>query len=116
MAEEDLRIILSTNIKRYRNLRNFTQTEFADRISISVPFLSDIENGKKWVSSGTLVKIANVLKIEVYELFKPDKILPDKAVDILKKFSTDIHVEFGKSLEDLCSNYTKKLEKNKGNL
>ena len=111
MAEEDLRTILSTNIRRYRSLRNYTQAEFAAKIAISVPFLSDIENGKKWVSSGTLVKMANVLKIEVYELLKPDKILPDKTADILEKFSTDVHMEFGKSLDGLCSSYIKKLAK-----
>ena len=111
MAEEDLRTILSANIRRYRGLRNYTQAEFADKIAISVPFLSDVENGKKWVSSGTLVRMADVLKVEVYELLKPEKILPDKAIDILEKFSCDIQIEFGKSLEGLYSLYLKKLEK-----
>ncbi|GHU87232.1 hypothetical protein FACS189476_02320 [Spirochaetia bacterium] len=42
-------------------------------LGISTTFLSDIETGKKWVSPKTLALIARILKIEIYELFKPNE-------------------------------------------
>ena len=105
MTEDDLRSILSINLKRYRNQRSFTQAEFARKIDISIPFLSDVENGKKWVSHNTLFKMAKVLDIDAYELLKPKQILPDNTIDILEKFLADFHSEFGKTLNNLYANY-----------
>jgi transcriptional regulator with XRE-family HTH domain len=71
MEDHELRRILSANIKLYRNRREWSQVKLAEKLDISPNFLADIETGKSWVSSVTLVKLANVLNIEVYELFKP---------------------------------------------
>ena len=109
MTEKDLRTILSRNLKRYRNQRNFTQAEFAKKINVSIPFLSDIENGKKWVSPATLTKITLALDISVYELFKPEGVLPDNAAHIVEKFSADIYSAFGEVLNNLCSDYISNL-------
>ena len=110
MTEKDLRAILSTNLRRYRNYQKFTQSEFAEKINISIPFLSDIENGKKWVSPNTLAKIADTLNIEVYELLKPETVLPDNAINIIEKYTNDIHSAFGKTLEKICSDYINSLK------
>ena len=109
MIEKDLRVILSANIKRYRKVRKFTQAEFAEKIDISIPFLSDIENGKKWVSPYTLVKMAEILKIEAYELLKPEKILPDNAANIIEKYTSDIYSSFGEVLDRLSADYIRNL-------
>jgi len=111
MTEKDLRTILSFNLKKNRNYRKLTQAEFAERIDISIPFLSDIENGKKWVSPNTLVKMADILNIEAYELLKPEKILPDNTISIIERFSDDILSIFNKNLQSLCDNYIDNLSK-----
>ncbi|MDR2185864.1 MAG: helix-turn-helix domain-containing protein [Treponema sp.] len=105
MNEKDLRTILSKNLRRYRNYRKFTQAEFAEKINISIPFLSDIENGKKWVSPHTLVKMADTLHIEAYELLKPENTLPDNDINIIETYTADIYSTFGKILNDLCTEY-----------
>ncbi|WP_461257255.1 helix-turn-helix domain-containing protein, partial [Treponema sp. R80B11-R83G3] len=87
MTEKDLRDILSQNIKRFRSYQKLSQAEFAEKVNISIPFLSDIENGKKWGSPATLVKIAEALNIETYELLKPESIIPDNAENILEKYT-----------------------------
>ncbi|MDR2020373.1 MAG: helix-turn-helix domain-containing protein [Treponema sp.] len=109
MNEKDLRTILSKNLKRYRNYRKFTQAEFAEKINISIPFLSDIENGKKWVSPHTLVKMADTLNIEAYELLKPETILPDNDINIIETYTADIYSTFGKFLDNLCNEYISNL-------
>jgi len=111
MTKQDLKAILSQNIKRYRGYRKLTQADFAEMIDISIPFLSDIENGKKWVSPVTLAKMADALKVEAYELLKPETIIPDNIVSILEKYSADIHREFGESLKNMQKNYLKQINK-----
>jgi transcriptional regulator with XRE-family HTH domain len=104
MAEQDLRIILSQNIRKFRSYRKFSQAVFAEKVDISIPFLSDIENGKKWVSPVTLAKIADTLNIEAYELLKPDTIIPDNFGLLLEKYSADIYKVFGDSLDNVLNN------------
>jgi len=113
MTEKDLREILSKNLRRFRGYRKFSQAEFAEKIDISIPFLSDIENGKKWGSPATLVKIADALNIEVYELLKPETIIPDNAINILEKYTADIYRVFGDSLRNIQRNYFNQIKTKK---
>ena len=113
MTEKDLRDILSQNIKRFRSYRNLSQAEFAEKVNISIPFLSDIENGKKWGSPATLIKIADALNIETYELLKPETIIPDSAENILEKYTADIYRTFGDTLNNIQQNYIKQIKNKK---
>ena len=113
MTETDLRAIFSQNIKRFRNYRKLSQADFAEKVDISIPFLSDIENGKKWVSPATLVKIAEALNIETYELLKPENIIPDNAANILEKYTADIYKIFGDTLSNIQHKYIKQMKPNK---
>ena len=110
MTEKDLRAILSQNIRRFRSYRKLSQAEFAEKIDISIPFLSDIENGKKWVSPTTLVKMAEAFNIETYELLKPETIIPDNAVNIIEKYTADIYEAFGDALNNIQQNYIKQMK------
>jgi transcriptional regulator with XRE-family HTH domain len=85
MTESQLRNIVRANIRRYRDYRKWTQAEFAEKLGISINFLSDIENGKRWISPASMVKFASVLNIEPYELFKPVEALPPDVPLILNK-------------------------------
>jgi transcriptional regulator with XRE-family HTH domain len=89
MEEQELRGILSSNIRRCRLRDNLSQLALADKLGISTNFLSDIERCKTWVSSSTLVKIAAALDIEPYELFKADALLTDKEKDVLQRYADE---------------------------
>ena len=89
MKEQELRGILSSNIKRCRLRDNISQTTLAEKLEISTNFLSDIERCKAWISPETLVRLAGALKIEPYELFKPDALLTDKEKDVLKRYADE---------------------------
>ena len=56
---------------------------------MSTNFLSDIERCKAWISPNTLVKLASVLNIEPYELFKADAFLSDKETNNLQKYADE---------------------------
>ena len=45
MTEAEIRDIFGSNLKRYRAYRKFSQAELAEKLDISLPFLSDAENG-----------------------------------------------------------------------
>jgi transcriptional regulator with XRE-family HTH domain len=89
--ERTCRELLSRNIKRFRERLGFSQLDLSLELEISTTFLSDIETCQKWVSPKTLAKIAKTLKIEVYELFKPEEagheaaeMNPDISGEVLK--------------------------------
>ena len=83
MTQEQLRSILSENIKNRRKQLNISQSKLAEMINMSSNYVTDIETQRTWVSDSTLVKIAFALGVEVYELLKPhsnNEIVSDSAV------------------------------------
>jgi len=87
MEEQELRGILGNNIRRCR--QGLSQMEFAEKLGKSTNFICDIERGKSWVSSATLVKLAAALNVEPYELLKADALLTEKENDILKLYADE---------------------------
>jgi transcriptional regulator with XRE-family HTH domain len=85
MTEQELRGILSANIKRHRHSRDLSQADLAEKLDISVNFLCNIENGNRWISPQTLVKFSTALNIEPYELFMPEGAMPADTPAILNK-------------------------------
>jgi len=107
MKESDLKSILSTKIKHYRGLRGWSQVKLSENIGISTNFLADIETGKSWVSSSTLVKLANCFEIEVYELFTPENFINDETKQAIKSAIGDISIKFEQSLCQISKKYLK---------
>jgi len=107
MTERELLKVLSSNIKLYRGRYNWTQAELAEKLNISINFLSDIETGKKWASPINLVKFAGIFNIEVYELLKPQNILPDSFNPFLEKYTEDIVT----AVKGVHNTYLSKLKK-----
>lgn len=109
MTERELLKVLGGNIKSNRGRLNWTQAELAEKVNISINFLSDIETGKKWASPVTLVKFSNVFTIEVYELLKPIDVLPDNANILMAKYTDDIH----SAIKNIQNSYLSRLRKSK---
>ena len=114
MTGGDLRHILSKNLKLLRNQRSLSQMELAEKANISIPFLSNIERSNKWPYPDTLVKIAEALDVEVYELFQENS--PPKSDSIqntLSQYKKDLTVSLHKmvaasidtSLETISAHY-----------
>jgi transcriptional regulator with XRE-family HTH domain len=110
MTEQELRGILSANIKRYRHNRSLSQAALAEKLDISVNFLCNIENGNKWVSPQTLVKFAAALNIEPYELFKPEEALPPDVPVILNKCLDEAVVAVTQTLNQIRGYYLPQTE------
>jgi transcriptional regulator with XRE-family HTH domain len=64
---------ISENVKRLRRKLGLTQEELAERIGVSFPRISDIENAKGQPRIDTIEKVAHGLGVSVMELIRPTK-------------------------------------------
>ena len=70
MNGQEIKNALGQNIKNLRAHRKFSQAELAEKVDISIIYLSTIERGKKFPKPDIIAKIAIGLGVEVFELFK----------------------------------------------
>lgn len=78
----DLKILFGKRVKKFRQKIKLSQEELAEEIGIAVTNMGKIERGESFVTASTLEKLANVLKIEVKELFDFE---PYKSTEDMKK-------------------------------
>jgi len=109
MTENEFKTIVRGNIKRFRGYKNWTQAEFAEKLGISVNFLSDVENGKRWISPASMVKFASVLNIEPFELFKPLEKQPQTVTSLFNKYNNDILLAISDSIKQVYNYYDSKI-------
>jgi len=72
-----------------------TQQQLADIVDVSKNTISDIETGDKFAHAKTLVNLARALETQVYELLKPEYVYPDKAADIIARYSEEVREAVG---------------------
>ena len=78
MTEKDVKELFGYNLKRIRKDKKLSQMDLANRLDIHFTFISDIENGKKWVSPETIAKIATLLNVEPYQFLRPKDFEPTR--------------------------------------
>ena len=95
---------LGKNIKFLRTQKGLTQAVLAEKTDISVIFLSSIERGTKYPKAETLARIAKVLEVEAFELFKGDLVPSDSKV-LITHLSNDITDKLNSALNDIFKQY-----------
>ena len=65
----NLRELLGSNMKIYRNTRGFSQSKLAERVDTATNYIAAIETGRRFPSVEMLEKIATALEVDVPELF-----------------------------------------------
>ena len=73
-------------------------------MDISVIFLSSVERGAKYPQPDILAKIAEVLGVEVFELFKGNLVSFDQK-EIMKELSNDIAGKINVAVADVFKQY-----------
>ena len=87
MTESDLRAIMGGNLKRFRIYKGFSQAKLSEILDISPNFVSDLENGKRWLSSDTLVNLAESLGVEPFEFLKPLELPKEEINAFIQKYT-----------------------------
>jgi transcriptional regulator with XRE-family HTH domain len=87
----DERKRLGARIKQLRQVRQETQERLAERIDINPKYLSSIERGEENPTLDLLIRVANGLRVELYELFMFDaEGSPDQLRQKLTRLLADI--------------------------
>lgn len=66
----DILLVLGSNIRKIRKEFGWTQADLAEKTGISVPFMTQIELGRKSASLEVVQNIAAALNISYKQLFK----------------------------------------------
>lgn len=100
--------ITAANIKRIRKNMGLTQADLAERAGISTGYMCDIERSRRWPSADNLAKLADVLKMDPFQLFLPTDDSPyfDR-VRTLTSFSKQVSEAFTKDLTEVYDNMMK---------
>lgn len=65
-----LRTRFGAKLRKVRLSRGWTQEELAEKADVSLNFLNLIERGQRAPSFDNLERLAKVLRVPVYELFR----------------------------------------------
>jgi transcriptional regulator with XRE-family HTH domain len=65
-----LRQKFGKRLRQIRRYRDLTQEQLAEQVGVSVDFIGNLERGESAASFDTLEKLAEVLEVEVDELFR----------------------------------------------
>jgi len=64
---------IGKRIKKYRKLKNITQSDLSQKVNISRPHIANIENGYSKTTIETLLRISYFLDISIEQLFSDQK-------------------------------------------
>jgi transcriptional regulator with XRE-family HTH domain len=104
MDGKAVKAILGKNIKSLRTQRDFTQAVLAEKADISIIFLSSIERGTKYPKPDILARIAKILGVEVFELFKGD-LVPSESKEMMSQLSGDIAKKINAAVAEVFKQY-----------
>ena len=97
--------LFSRNLKRLRNNANLSQLNLALNANLAHNFVSDIENGKKWVSADSIEKLSKALKAEPYEFFISDSKWDTQPSEMFSLYLDDIEKTQARVLADYRSRF-----------
>ncbi len=68
--KKDILLIVGSNIRKIRILQKMSQNQLAYEAGVTREFVNKVETGKYNISLKNLEKIAQILEINITELFK----------------------------------------------
>ena len=87
----NIKKLLGKNIKYYREIKNLTQEQLAEKIGINYKSLSTIECGQNFVTAQTLENISKALNVNIKKFFDfdedylNDKTTKEKLFDLINQ-------------------------------
>jgi len=101
ISENDVRHLVSRNLKRLRAMQNLSQIGLARLAGLTHNFINDIENCKKGVSDKTLARLSVALNVEPHQLFLPENMSDSKMQVFVNDFNDSLH----KVVKELTKHY-----------
>ena len=87
ISKSDIDTVFGKVLRNYRIKFGFTQEQIAEKLGISVKYISRIENGNNGIKTQTLINYMNILGITPNTLYKEFIINDDikKNIELLEK-------------------------------
>lgn len=105
MDGKNIQKLFGSNVRRLRTRFGLSQLRLATEIGMTHNFINDIENGKKWVSSQTIAKLAQKLHVEPSDFFMSDTTLEQHEADFITTYMDDISQSVLKAVTETKSRY-----------
>lgn len=105
MTQNDLREILSNNIKLKRKELSFTQEKLAELSNLSAQTINDIEGCRTWVSDKTLIKISEVLQTSPAELLIPQNTETNMNIKNMNNIKSELKKEISSKIDNIFKEY-----------
>lgn len=105
MTENEIRKVLSRNLKDFRAKRRLSQMALAEKAEVASNFINDIENCKKWVSPATLAKLCDALNIKAYQLLLPVRTDFQYESQAIQTFSEEVINTVVDSIHRIAASY-----------
>ena len=105
-APHDANRVIGEKIYQLRRSLNLTQQELAERMGISVTFLSEIENGHKSMSVDTLVKLSKSLHVSLDSIVFGQNPESDMQKDVVSMMSA-LPLEYNESILLIAREFTR---------
>lgn len=91
---KELNVQIGNRIREARIAAHYTQAQLAEKLDVSIPFLSDVERGVVGISTETFAKICSTLQISADWLLKGGETMI-------------LHTDVAKKLDGLPPKYLK---------
>lgn len=106
---------IGNRIRTLRKENDMTSVDLAQRIQISQPYLSKLEQGKQSISVDILINICNVFEITLEQFFSEEASFTDMiSLNKVMKVAGDLNNEELEALHKFLEVITKREDKNKG--
>jgi transcriptional regulator with XRE-family HTH domain len=86
----DIRALLSSNIKKRRELLGISQAVLAEKVDTSTHYISQIERKKRFPSPEVMERIAAALELDTPELFSSAPFPPEAIKEFQEGVKADI--------------------------
>ena len=106
----NLRNLLGSNIKIYRNVCGLSQAKLAECVGTATNYIAAIEAGRRFPSIKMLEKLASALNIDAPELFSM-KLIP--LCTTKRELEEQIWLNIGEKIENYISKNLNDLKKKK---
>ena len=104
----NIRDVLATNMKAYRNALGLSQAKLAEKVDTSTHYIGMIETKNNFPSPEMLERIASSLEIDTMDLFSTETNLPEKLKTYRKTALKDVKTLLGQILDEQLKDLDKK--------
>lgn len=105
MKSEEICRVLGKNIRLLRTQNGWSQETLAEKMELSSNFMSNIENGKAWISPATLSKFTEIFDVPPRELFTQELDVPPAIATLIYRYTEELKDTIIYAIDNTRSKY-----------